>query len=132
MDQTRAQKGLHRDSAVNVDVLEAASCELVEDVRGSAGHLFDYGTANAGEIQRMVAQHDDLFTAVGPFRKGKHRVEGFAADYDGVNRRDKFIVTVRLAATGWKKIEFSVGARNETVDTGSDEYGRDHPLTSGG
>ena len=63
-------------------------------------HTFDPAATHCGEIQALAAQNDDRFFAIGPSGKPQDGFEGSAADHQGIDAGEEFVVTVALAATG--------------------------------
>jgi hypothetical protein len=44
-----------------------------------------------------------------------------APNQNGIDTGDELVVSMRLATTDWQEIVLAIGARNETVETGSNE-----------
>ena len=85
--------------------MSARGGELCDDVGGLSAHLLDYTTTYRGQIKLAAAQDDDALVPIRPRGKSENGLEGVAADYEGVDPGDEFVVAVRLAAVGGQKIE---------------------------
>ncbi len=123
LNQAGAEEALDGDASVDVGVVGAGGGEFGDDFFGRAGHLFDLASADCGEVDRLAAEDDDALVAVRP---GSHREDGFeslAADDDGVDAGDEFVVAVGLASAFGEEVESAVGAGDEAVKAGADEDG---------
>ena len=84
--------------------------------------------------RRTRAQDEHGFATVGPTVEGQHGFIGLAADDDRIHAGEERLVAMRLAATGWQKIEFTTGTRDESIEAGADENGCLHdrpPVVTG-
>src|SRR5581483_5614219 len=123
LNHAGAQEGLDGDSAIDVGVVESARGELSQNFGRGSRHLFDLGSAKAGEIERPSAENDDLLFAIGPLRKRQNRFKRLAADDNDSHGCNEFAVTVGFATACREKVQLAVGAGDEAVDTGSYEDG---------
>ena len=124
VDQSSAQKFLHRSGAIDVDVLRSGRSELVGNLQGSAVHLL-CTSGGFRKIQRTMAQHHDALVAVRPARQLHNHFERVAADENGIDAGDEFVVSVGLAAIGGQKVVVAVGARDKPsrlVPTKTDSF----------
>ena len=67
-----------------------------------------------------------MFVAIGPFGKSEDDLESFAANDEGVDAGHEFVVAVGFAAIGGQEVVGAVTARDEAVETSSDEDGELH------
>src|SRR3954466_4564483 len=73
------------------------------------------------QVERPASQHHHALAAIRPGGKGQNRFEGIAADHQRIDAGHELVIAVGFAAARWQKIKSAVGARNESVDAGSDK-----------
>ena len=130
LNQSCPEKLLDRDAPIDIGVFESPRSQIGDDLSGSARHLFDQSTADSGEIKMARAQNDDLFVAVGPFRKGENDLVRSAADYENIDAGDELVVAMGFASVSRQEIEGVVEAGDEAVDAGADEDRGEHGTVS--
>src|SRR5258708_26991607 len=117
-----AQESLNGDATVDVQVVDAPSGQLRNDLSWRPAHLFYNAPAHHGQIDRAVAQdHDALFT-IRPSIKSQNRLESLSADHNDIDTGYELVVAVRFAVPLGQKVESAVRPRNETVYARADKY----------
>src|SRR5580658_4328281 len=61
-----AQKSLNRNSAVDIDVMDAVRSEFRNDLGRRTAHLLRIAAANSGEINGSTAEHHYAFVPIRP------------------------------------------------------------------
>jgi hypothetical protein len=125
LNHTGAQKVLDRDSAIDIDMLEAAGSEFGANFCWISGHLFDSASpghffAHRGEIDRAGAEDDDPPVVIWPFGKSENSLKGVAPNDERIHGGYEFVVAVRVAIGG-QEVVSAVAAGDETVEADTDK-----------
>jgi hypothetical protein len=126
LNEPRAQELLNGDATVDVRVMRAGGGELGDNVGRIARHLFQFGAANAGEVEPPTAEDYNALVAVRPIGKRENSFKRFATDYENVHTSEEFVETVRFSTVAGQEIELTVWPSDEAVDAGADEHGSEH------
>src|SRR5579871_157796 len=122
LDQSGAKEALSGEPSVDIGMLEASGIEATYDFLRGGGHLLYARVGEFREVEFAGAEDDDLFFAIGPFRKLENRFVGLASDDDDVHDSDEFVIAMRFSSVIRQKVEGTVEACEKAVEAGSDEY----------
>src|SRR5207245_439376 len=119
-NESRAQKPLNRDPAVDVEMMGTSGRELRNDLGRSPGHLFN-GAAGRGQVDGATTQNHNALVSIWPGPQGQNLLEGLATDHDGIDACHELVVAVGFATALRQPVEIAVRSRDEAVDAGADK-----------
>jgi hypothetical protein len=130
LNHAGTQKVLHRDTAIDIDMLKTASGKLENNFCWVSGHLFDsvsagHFLANRRKIDRASTKNDYAPVPIWSFRKSENSFKSVAADHECIDGSNKVVVTVGIAVGG-KEVVSAVAAGNEAVKTDTNKDRSDH------
>jgi hypothetical protein len=111
-DEACAQEALNGDAAVDVEIVEAASSEIRDDLDRRTGHLLDDRATHYGKINGSTAEDDYPLFAIGPVWQGQYGLKSIAADDERIDAGHELVVAVRLASIRRLEVESTVLAGN--------------------
>jgi len=115
------EKSLNGDSAIHVNMPDAARVKPVCDFGRVTGHMLDYRPARDGR-ERASTEYKNRLLAIRPRLELQYRLESVTPDDKRVDCGHELVIPVRFAATRWQEIEVTIEPSDESVEAGANKH----------